>query len=452
MSVSDYLINISMESKFPGAKKVGNSYLMLCPFHDDKNPSLSVFPEGNYHCFGCGEKGNYVSFLMKTRSMTLREAYEEIENLTGVKLREDDPEKEKFHRINELAVQFYCKQLSKASHVRDYLAKRGITDESIEKFRLGYASGAGLLKELKSYGFTVQEIRKAGLLRASDEQEFFLKRLMFPIINGDGKTYGFAGRTLQSNGAKYINSPETTYFKKGSLLYGLDVQAVKTQGHIIIVEGYIDAIAMHQKGYRNTAALMGTAFGDKQLEIIKRITDKAIIAGDGDNAGTKAAVRIVKQLIYHIDVSVIDFQDEDPASFIEKGGDIAEAISGRRSAAAYLIEKVTDAKERQEIIHTLAVNCSVPEFLCSLDDRERYMFAEISARELLTSLREKMKLLVRLKNTKIEVRQWSEMAIAFSDGKMALFAKLPKDTKKHKDTAVELARAVYRSILQAKKN
>lgn len=450
MSFVEHLLSIPMESKFPDVKKVGNGYMMLCPFHDDKNPSLSVFPEGNYHCFACGEKGNYVSYLMKTQAMTVKEAYEKIESLTGVKLGIDEnPEKKKFHELNELAAQFYMRQLDKAPNVRDYLIKRGITDESIKRFRLGCTADAStsLYKELKSNGFSPQEIRKAGLIRTSDERDFFQQRLMIPIINGDDKIHGFAGRSLlKGNGAKYINSPETAFFKKSSLFFGLNQEGIRSHGHIIIVEGYFDAIAFHQKGYNNAVALMGTVISDRHVELIKRTTNKVVVACDGDDAGQKATVRIVKQLITQekiLDISVADF-DEDPASFILKGGDIEGALSNKKSGAAHLISKVTDAKERQEIIYCLAANFSAPEFLSSLSESERFMFAEISAREMLTSLREKMKPLVRLKNTEIEVRQFDRKQIAFLEGKMVAVAHLNHKTPK--ESAVEFARAAYRGI------
>lgn len=448
MSIGDHLLNVPIEAKFPGAKRVGSGYMMLCPFHEDKNPSLSVFPEGNYNCFACGEKGNYISYLMKTRVMSMREAYEEIERLTGVKLSApENPEKERFHRINELAVQFYSQQLMGASHVKAYLTSRGISEESIAKFRLGYASGASLLKELRRQGYTEHEIRKAGLLKSSNK-DFFQDRLMFPIINGNGKIYGFAGRTLDgNNGAKYINSPETAFFKKGSLLYGLDTQNARSQGHVIIAEGYFDVIALHQQGYCNAVALMGTAVSEKQIGLLKQAASKAIVACDGDVAGQKASVRLLKQLLHAgIESYVVELGDDDPASFIQKGGNFEDAINAKKSGAAYLMEKVADSKERREIIHTVAANYSVPDFLVSLNEKERYMFAEISARELLTSLRDKMKPLVRLKNTEIEVRQWDGMAIAFSEGKMVAVAKLAQNAPK--ESAVELARAVYRGNIR----
>jgi len=450
LSISEHLLNVPMERKFQGVKRVGNSYMMLCPFHDDKKPSLSVFPEGNYYCFACGEKGNYITYLVKTRAMTVKEAYKEIERLTGVKMQADNPEKERFHRLNELAAQFFSHQLKKTPHVKDYLFKRGITEESINKFRIGYtASSASLYEELKN-SFSIDEIRKAGLIRTSDERDFFTQRLMIPIISETGKIYGFAGRSLQEdNGAKYINSPETDFFKKSSLLYGLDTQAVRTRGHIIIVEGYFDVIAMHQQGYYNTVALMGTVISNRQIELIKRVTSQVVVACDGDDAGQRSAIKIVKQLIYNgIDVSgVIEFPPEatDPASFIAKGGNIEEARLTAKNGAVYLITKVTDKKERQEIIHCLAFNRSMPEFLSDLSESERYMFAEVSARELLSSFRMKLKPLIRLKNTGIEVRQWDDRkAIAFLEGKMVAIANL--DLKTPKESALEFARAIYRSI------
>ena len=291
-------------------RQAGRSYRALCPFHSEKTPSFYVFPETQtWKCFGCGVGGDAFSFLMQRDNLEFGEALRELAARAGVTLESHaDPVRQeaddRLRRANEAAALYYhalLMQQPAGQAARRYVEGRGITAETCERFTLGYApdGGSALREHLTGAGFTTDDLLAAGLVVERDEgsgvvRDRFRHRLMFPIRDAQGRTIGFGGRTLTPDGVpKYLNSPQTALFEKGSVLYALDQarDAIRAERRAVIVEGYLDAVMAHQGGFRNVVAALGTALGERQLGPLGRISDEIVFALDPDAAGDSATLR-----------------------------------------------------------------------------------------------------------------------------------------------------------------
>jgi DNA primase len=302
---------VQVISEYTKLQKSGRNYKALCPFHSEKNPSFFVFPERqSWHCFGaCGTGGDIFSFIIKKEGVDFAQALHLLANKAGVSLaamttpekQTQNKEREKLFEINEAAAEYYHHMLlntSKGEIARDYVAKRELSPETINKFQLGFApEGWDILKQyLKGKGYGETELLAAGLLVERDDKnsyDRFRSRLIFPIRNIQGKVIGFGGRALDDSLPKYLNSPQTPVFDKSSSLYGIDhaKTAIRQKDQAVIVEGYMDVLTAHQHGYDNVVASMGTAMTDKQLAILKNLTKNLILALDADTAGEEAISR-----------------------------------------------------------------------------------------------------------------------------------------------------------------
>lgn len=296
-------------------KRAGKNFLSLCPFHNDKSPSLSISPDkGLYHCFSCGASGNTVKFLMDYRKVGFPEAMEELARMAGIdleKYRQESAgpgsrEKERLYALNQEAMVYYHRQLLEdpgAAPAREYLKKRRLTRDSVERFRLGFGGSGwqGLYDAMRERGYSDQELEQASLVSKGKQGYFdrFRERIIYPIMDNSGRVAGFGGRVLQKDarGAKYLNSAETPVFHKSRLLFGLDkaADAISRSRTALVVEGYMDVIALHQNGIGNAVAALGTAFGESHLGILKRYCEKVVFLFDGDAAGLAAANRAVDQ-------------------------------------------------------------------------------------------------------------------------------------------------------------
>jgi len=293
-------------------RRSGKNYTGFCPFHSNtRTPSFVVFPDtGTWRCFGqCNEGGDIFKFVMKKEGWDFPEALRRLAEKAGVQLRTPTPieqaAKEQNARLRELleeTVTFFGHQLvgtEAGKPVLEYLHGRGITDASIRIFGLGFApdSHEALSTHLQSHNYTYEEMRDAGLLGEREEgrrYDRFRHRLMFPIRDGSGKMAGFGARALRNQDQpKYLNSPQNALFDKGNLLYGLDRarKAIRNEDQVVIVEGYLDVIALHQAGYANAVSPMGTALGEGQLRQLKRLSKRMVLALDADAAGDKATLR-----------------------------------------------------------------------------------------------------------------------------------------------------------------
>lgn len=292
-------------------QRTGRYYRALCPFHPEKTPSFYVFPDSQrWHCFGaCGEGGDIFTFVMKREGWNFATALEELARRAGVVLRPRTPEqarmdaeKARLQAAAAEAARYYHHLLlhaPEAAQARQYLARRGLSSETILRFQLGYSlpTGDALRTHLTGRGFTPAELVRAGLLVEREDgstYDRFRDRLMIPIRDPHGETVGFGARTLEAEGVpKYINSPQTPLFDKGRLLFGLDVaqEAIRREECVVVVEGYMDVMQAHQAGFGNVVAQMGTALTETQVRLLKRYTQRLILALDPDAAGVQATLR-----------------------------------------------------------------------------------------------------------------------------------------------------------------
>lgn len=303
---------VDLVSETVKLRRSGKSYTGFCPFHQNtRTPAFAVFPEsGTWRCFGqCNEGGDIFKYVMKKEGWDFTEALKYLADRAGVRLEPQTPERkeaeEQYERLRNLleeAVQFYRYHLVQdpaGKPALDYLQKRGITRESIDTFGLGYAPASyeAALSHFNAKGYSQEELAQAGLVNERDSGGFYDKfrnRIMFPIRDGVGKMTGFGARILDPNDVpKFLNSPQTVLFDKGHLLYGLDQarKMIRSEDQVVIVEGYLDVIALHQGGFKNTVSPMGTALNEDQLRFLKKFTRRIVLALDADAAGEKATLR-----------------------------------------------------------------------------------------------------------------------------------------------------------------
>lgn len=339
-------------------QKKGSSYFGLCPFHNEKSPSFSVAPNKQmYYCFGCGEGGNVISFLMKYENYTFVEALEVLANRAGIQLpkmeysKEAQQEKDlktKIIEINTEAAKYYHYLLrsDRGKVAYNYLKGRELSDETIVKFGLGYSDkySSNLYQYLKSKGYNDNELKETGLFtfdEAKGVNDKFWNRVMFPIMDANNRVIAFGGRVMGDGKPKYLNSPETKVFDKSRNLYGLNVARTSRKDYMLICEGYMDVISLHQSGFNNAVAALGTAFTSRHASLIKRYAKEAILTFDSDEAGTKAALRAIPYLRESgLAIKVLSMKPyKDPDEFIKALG--REAYEDRiKNATNFFIFQV----------------------------------------------------------------------------------------------------------------
>lgn len=310
-------------------KKSGANFVCVCPFHDDKNPSMSVSPSrGIFHCFSCKAGGDAIKFVMDYEKLSYPEAVEKIaglQNFTLNYVRGGEPTKENKH-ILENANAFYRSLLYKTPAAIEYLYSRGITDELIDKFELGFApESAQTIRLLQNEQIEPKEALEVGIVKQNENGIYasFINRITFPIYTHAGRLVGFGGRTISGNPAKYVNSPQSAVFDKSTLFYGyhLAKREIFTKNQIIITEGYMDVIMLHKAGFNNAVAVLGTALTTKHLPLLKRGEISVILCFDGDEAGINAATKSALLLAQNeIDGSVVIIEGgADPADMVVAG-------------------------------------------------------------------------------------------------------------------------------------
>lgn len=331
-------------------QKKGSSYFGLCPFHNEKSPSFSVSPNKQmYYCFGCGAGGNVFTFIMEYENQTFPEAVKILADRAGIALPEaeltEEQKRERNKRqllleINKTAANYFYYQLNgdQGQQAREYLENRRLSKETQIHFGLGYASkySNDLYLYLKKKGYQDQILKETGLLTYDEKRgahDKFWNRVMFPIMDVNNRVIGFGGRVMGDGTPKYLNSPETMLFDKSRNLYGLNYARTSRKPYMIICEGYMDVIAMHQEGFTNAVASLGTAFTAQHSILLKRYTQEVRLAYDSDGAGQKAALRAIPILkSAGINVRVIHMDPyKDPDEFIKNLG--TEAFQERIDAA-----------------------------------------------------------------------------------------------------------------------
>ena len=315
MSVSDEVKQridiVEYISRYTSLKKAGRTYKGLCPFHSERTPSFVVYPDtGTWRCYGaCSMGGDVFTFLMRKEKAEFREALQILAREAGVQLEQpsgESSQRDALYAINETAATYFAEILrghAGAAQARDYVARRGINAETVEKFRIGFALDGwnGLRDFLSEKGFGLENQLLAGLVKRHEERgtvyDVFRNRLITPIRDRAGHVIGFGGRVLDSSQPKYLNTAETPVFHKSHVIYGIDLayQAIRDMESVVIVEGYMDVIMAHQHGFRNVVACMGTALTPEQLRQLQRYTSNFVLALDADSAGQQATMRGLNQ-------------------------------------------------------------------------------------------------------------------------------------------------------------
>lgn len=350
-------------------ERAGKNFKAKCPFHNEKTPSFFVSPErGSFYCFGCGAKGDIFSFVEQFEGLDFPGTLKLLATRAGVTLERENltvkSERDRLFKATEAALEHFENNLKSESEALGYLKKRGLKDQTITAWRIGWAKAEwrDLLDSLAKQGFSKTELLKAGLIKEAKREngevgtyDTFRSRLMFPIFDTSGRPIAFSGRfvgdesTYKVPPAKYLNSPETPIFSKSSVLYGLDRAkgVIRERDYTILVEGQFDMIMSHQAGFTNTVASSGTALTENHLKILKRFSDNLIVAYDADSAGFKAAIRaIILALSLGMSVKVAKLPGgSDPAELVVKQPQVlAKAIKDSKHVVNFYLETLLEKK------------------------------------------------------------------------------------------------------------
>ena len=351
---------VDVISGYVKLQKKGSNYFGLCPFHNEKSPSFSVSPAKQmYYCFGCGAGGNVITFIMEYENYSFTEALRMLAERAGVELPTVEYDKEAREQadlrttlleINKTAANYFYYQLKQPQGQigYQYLKDRKLSDETITRFGLGFANKTSddLYRYLKSKGYKDQILKETGLVNIEERGTYdkFWNRVMFPILDVNNRVIGFGGRVMGDGTPKYLNSPETKLFDKSRNLYGLNYARTSREKFILICEGYMDVIAMHQAGFTNAVASLGTAFTTQHAALLKRYTDQVILTYDSDGAGVKAALRAIPILkSVGMSIKVLNMQPyKDPDEFMKNLGPEAfrERIEQAKNSFMYEIDVI----------------------------------------------------------------------------------------------------------------
>lgn len=395
-------------------KPAGRYHKALCPFHTEKTPSFIVNPERQiFHCFGCGEGGDAIGFLMRQEHLSFPEAVRSLADRAGVNLparfggtvgsrtgREEEG-RLRLLELHKAAAEFFRQQLNHQTDgaaARAYLRARGIPESVVEQFGLGYApaSWEGLFRHLLRRGFSKEQVERAGLALARKEgsgaYDRFRSRLMIPICDGVGKVIAFGGRALDGSEPKYLNSPETPIYKKGAHLFGLHLaaSAIRDRGLALVVEGYFDLIALHTHGFQHTVAVLGTALTGEQIALLRRYAMRAFLVFDPDAAGIAAARRSVESLLNSgLEWRVILLPEgKDPDRFLQEQGSsaFADALDRSKDLMEFLLDRRVSGFDLASVEgQATAVNAVLPLLGAVENEITRQRYAEKLARRVALS-------------------------------------------------------------------
>ena len=394
---------VDVISQYVKLTRKGSSYFGLCPFHNEKTPSFSVTPSKQmYYCFGCGAGGNVYNFIMEYENYSFGEALSHLADRAGVELpkieysreaREKAEQRAALLEINKLAAQYFYYQLRRegGKTAYGYLTGRGLSEETIRKFGLGYSDkySDDLYKYLKGKGYSDELLRESGLFNVDERRgmyDKFWNRVIFPIMDVNNRVIGFGGRVMGDGKPKYLNSPETMIFDKSRNLFGLNFVHGKQDHGMIVCEGYMDVIALHQAGFTNAVASLGTAFTSQQSSLLKRYTDTVYLCYDSDGAGVKAALRAIPMLKEAgITVKVINMRPyKDPDEFIKalSKEEFQKRIDQAQNSFFYEIDRLRtaynmeDPEEKTRFMNEAAKKC-----LTFDNEIERNNYIEAFARQ-----------------------------------------------------------------------
>jgi DNA primase len=362
---------VDVVSDYVSLKKVGVNHKGLCPFHSEKTPSFTVNEEKQiFHCFGCGAGGNAITFLMRAGGMTFPDAMRELAKRVGVTIPESSPqkrdEKEVLYSTNDEAASLFQRFLRESGKGLSYLKNRGLEDGTISEYRLGYG-GEGwdsLYRLLSKKGVPLKHAEELGLIlskKSGGYYDRFRGRVIFPIIDIHGHVIGFGGRSMDGSEPKYLNSPESPVFKKSESLYGLAIARrwVREADEVLIVEGYMDLLSLHQAGIRNAVATLGTALTSGHLRLIKRLTSNVVTVFDSDEAGIKATIRSMDLFLTEgVRVRVLSMPEgHDPDTFVREFGPerFKREIDTAKPIMEFFINEVSRRRDTKGVAGKLKV-------------------------------------------------------------------------------------------------
>jgi len=401
-------------------QKKGSNHMGLCPFHNEKTPSFSVSASKQmYHCFGCGVGGNVFTFIMEYENYTFMEALKFLAEKAGVQLPEQEYSEEARRQADfkarlleankQAAKYFYYQLISKGGHTaHEYLLKRGLTEETIKQFGLGYSNpySDDLYKYLKGLGYEDEFLKMSGLVTIDEQRggtDKFWNRVMFPIMDANHRVIAFGGRVMGEGMPKYLNSPETRLFDKSRNLYGLNFARSSRKQYFLICEGYMDVIALHQAGFTNAVAALGTAFTIFHANLLKRYTNEVLLTFDSDSAGTQAALRAIPILKEAgLTVKVVNMKPyKDPDEFIKALGfeEYQKRINEARSSFFFEIDvlqteyDMSDPEQKTRFFHETA-----KKLIAFPEELERNFYIDAVAKTYQIDVEQLRKLVNRLGN------------------------------------------------------
>lgn len=420
-NLKNHLNVVDVISQFLELKKTGANFKACCPFHGETTPSFVVSPAKQiYHCFGCGVGGDSIKFVMEYEKLSYPETIEKLASMYNFNLDyEDNIEKKQDTKILEEVNKYYQKLFVNNDVVKEYIHKRGISEFSVEKFEIGYAPvSADTINFLKSNHYNLPDAIDLGIIDngTSGLYSRFIERITFPIYSITGKLVGFGGRTITGHNAKYVNSPQTKLFNKSRLLYGyhLAKEQIYKKNQIIVCEGYLDVIMLHQAGFNTAVATLGTALTQEHLPLLRRGEPKVILAYDGDKAGLAAAFKASVMLSQsEFEGGVIIFADGlDPADMVHNGkiNELNEIFSNPISFIPYAIDyiiskyEINDPNQKQKALN------EANEYLKSLsllnqDEYKRHLAQKLNIRENLVKISSNKQRTFEPNLTKIDIAE-----------------------------------------------
>ena len=438
---------VDVISSYVKLTKKGSTYFGLCPFHNEKSPSFSVTPSKQmYYCFGCGQGGNVFTFVMKYENMTFTEAVKFLADKAGISLPEQEYSEEEKKKadlksqlldIHKEAALYYYRLLrsDKGQRAYEYLKGRGLSDETIKNFGLGYSSNYSddLYKFIKSKGYSDDVLKESGLFTFSEKGVYdkFNNRVMFPIMDINNRVIGFGGRVMGDGKPKYLNSPETVLFDKSCNLYGMNIARGSRKESFLMCEGYMDVIALHQAGFNNAVASLGTAHTPRQANLIKRYAKDVYLTFDSDNAGVMAALRAIPMLkAAGLNVKVIDMRPhKDPDEFIKALGseEYEKRIENARNSFLYQIDRLKDSTDMSMPENKAKFYNDVAKKLLEFEDElERNVYIDAVSEEYMIPKDSLVKSISRMALT-YEPQKNKYEAVASDGEKKVDSKKLPKD-------------------------